>query len=323
MHKSYHGLFDQIAHQELIDSKAKFDRIMAACPSMIGRYQYVQNEKLFARTLRTMFDTADKCLTDDGTITFSCLRDSEREWAIWLENNPGKFEEIPDSRFLCWAGMAKDLANHDVFVGPNIEYMRFKSFRRVGSSATIKEHTIPDDVVMQEYNRVEKGNFVTPIDPNPKINEMDKWLAGRGLTPEAHKGSHYNPFKYWLVEFDHDMSNYIQIPLFPTNDRNFRWGLSDSVVNNHLNKINKGTWHAMGGDRVSRHHHRTHGLWLCYWMYQKFCNAGDKVLVPFGGHGEMTLAGLLSGCDMTVIEANAERYFINEDIIIEWQRTYG
>lgn len=322
MHRTYHGLFDQIAQQEFIDSKDTFDRIMAPCPTMVGRYEYVIDEEHFARTLRYMFDTADKCLTDEGTITFSCLRDSEREWAAWLSNNPGKFEEIPDSRFLVWGGIVKDFANHDVFVGPNIEYMRFKSFRRVGSNATIKEHTIPDDVPMHEFNRVDKGNFVTPIDPNPEINEADQWLMRRGIKPVIHKGKYYDPFKYWLVEFDHDMGNYIQIPLWPTNDRNFRWGLSDSVIN-HLNRKNKGTFHAMAGTPDARHHHRAKGLWLCYWMYQKFCDAGDKVLVPFGGHGEMTLAGLLSGCEITVVEANSWRYAINEDIVIEWQRAYG
>ena len=58
-------------------------------------------------------------------------------------------------------------------------------------------------------------------------------------------------------------------------------------------------------------------------MMKKFCNPGEKVLVPFGGEGEMTLAALLNGSEVTVVEASRNRAIINEDILIEWQRKFG
>ena len=320
MHKSYHQLFQKQAWSFQRD-KVPFDRIMAPCPSVIGRYSYVAGPSDFAQTLRTMFGTADRCLSEDGTITFSCLRDSEKEWAVWLQENPDKFEEVPNSRFLVWTGYVRDLNNNDVFVGNNIEYMRFKTFRRVGSDATLNDVTIPDDVVMDPFNRVEKGNFVTPIEPNPPVqDERDKWLAGRGMVPMVHKSVHYNPFKYFLVEFDHDMGNYIQIPShFPTNDPKFRFGLDISVINHVMDPNNKGSYHAMAG--INKY--RVYGTWLCWWMMQKFCNPSERVLIPFAGDGEMTLAGLFRGCDITTVEANEDRAKINEDILIEWERKFG
>jgi hypothetical protein len=321
MHKSVNQLFQKVATQYMRD-KVPFDRIMAPCPSVIGRTRYVAGPSDFAETLRGMFGVADRCLSENGTITFSHLRDASNEWGVWLQDNPGKFEEVPNSAFQVWTGYVKDLNNDDVFVGANIEYMRFKTFRRVGSTATVNDVVIPDDVVQKPFNRVEKGNFVAPIDTNhPVHNEADEWLLSRGMRPMVHKSVHYAPFKYFLVEMDHDEGNYIQIPSHhPTNQDNFRWGMTDEQYNHILDESNKGTYSVITapGDK-----YRVYGLWLCHWMMKKFCNPGEKVLVPFGGDGEMTLAALLNGSIVTVVEASRARSFANEDILVEWQRKFG
>ena len=321
MHKSYYQLFQNVAADFQRD-KVPFDRIMAPCPTMIGRWRYVAGQSDFAETLRSMFGVADRCLSENGTITFSHMRDASNEWAVWLKDNPGKFEEVPNSAFQVWTGYLKDLNNDDVFVGANIEYMRFKTFRRVGSTATVNDVVIPDDVVQKQFNRVEKGNFVAPVDENhPVQNEADRWLLGRGMKPMIHKSVHYAPFKYFLVEMDHDEGNYIQIPSHqPTNQDNFRWGMTDAQSSHILDGTNKGTYSVIASPGVK---HRVYGLWLCHGMMKKFCNPGEKVLVPFGGEGEMTLAALLNGSEVTVVEASRNRAIINEDILIEWQRKFG
>ena len=319
MHKSIFQRFQDIS-QEFQRDRVPFDRIMAACPTVSGRWQYVAGRSEFAETLRGMFGVADRCLSENGTITFSHMRDASAEWGVWLADNPGKFEEVPDSAFQVWTGYARDLNNNDVFVGPNIEYMRFKTFRRVGSTATANDVTLPGDLRLDTFNRVDKGNFVSPIDSNTYQNEMDQWLLRRGIKPVSSKESLWTPFKYFLVEMDHDPGNYIQVPGGqPTNNDDFRFGMSASQHKHISNLSNKGTRHVIASPQVR---HRVYGLWLCNWMMKKFCNPGEKVLVPFGGEGEMTLAALLNGCEVTVVEANTNRYIINEDILVEWQRTY-
>ena len=321
MHRSIHQLF-HVAGMELAEDGATYDRIMAPCPTMIGRWQYVKGPSDFAETLTAVFDVANRCLSPDGTITFSHMRDASAEWAVWLSDNPNVFEEVPDSAMQVWTGYARDLHNDNVFVGPNIEYMRFKTFRRVGSNATVNDVVIPDDVVMDPFTRVEKGNFVAPVDENhPVQDERDRWLAGRGMKPMTHKGIHYDPFKYFLVEMDHDEGNYVQVPSHhPTNDPDFRWGLTQHQMQHITNPENKGTYHVISSPNLGR---RMYGLWLCYWMMNKFCSPGEKVLVPFGGEGEMTLAALLYGSEVTVVEANANRAIVNEDIIIEYDRKFA
>ena len=64
-------------------------------------------------------------------------------------------------------------------------------------------------------------------------------------------------------------------------------------------------------------------MWLCYWMMQKFCNPGEKVLLPFAGDGEMTLAGLIHGVEITAVDASTPRAKLNEDIVVEWMRKFG
>jgi hypothetical protein len=141
------------------------------------------------------------------------------------------------------------------------------------------------------------------------------------MKPMTHKGIHYDPFKYFLVEMDHDEGNYVQVPSHhPTNDPDFRWGLSQHQMQHITNPENKGTYHVISSPNLGR---RMYGLWLCYWMMNKFCSPGEKVLVPFGGEGEMTLAALLYGSEVTVVEANANRAIVNEDIIIEYVRKFG
>ena len=320
MHKSYFQTFQNIS-KEFQRDKVPFDRIMAPCPTMSGRWQYIKGRSEFAQALRGMFGVADRCLSENGTITFSHMRDASAEWAVWLDQNPGKFEEVPNSAFQVWTGYARDMNNNDVFVGANIEYMRFKTFRRVGSSATVNDVTLPDDLTLAPYNRVAKGNFVAPVDKNTYQNEMDQWLLRRGIKPVGGKEFLWTPFKYFMVEMDHDEGNYIQIPGGqPTNNETFRFGMTDSQYNHITNPKNKGTYHVIASKNIK---HRVYGLWLCNWMMKKFCNPGEKVLVPFGGEGEMALAALLNQCEVTVVEANTQRYEINEDIIIEWQRRYG
>ena len=318
MHRIVNQLFQD---QAVIYQKDKvpFDRIMAPCPSIVGRYPYVKTNHDFVRTLGGMFSVAQRCLSDDGTITFSCHRDSEQEWAAWLSNNPGVFEEVPNSRMLVWNGYRRDLMNNDVFVGTNIEYMRFKTFRRVGSNATMNDVTIPDDVVMDPYNRVDKGNFLAPIDRNKVLNEADEWCIKRGCDPVEHIGRFVDPFKYWMVEFDHDMGTYIQIPKHPTRDDNFRWGMTEHQHAHIMDASLKGTNWVLAGHNK----HRVYGMWLCYWMMQKFCNPGEKVLLPFAGDGEMTLAGLIHGVEITAVDASTPRAKLNEDIVVEWMRKFG
>jgi hypothetical protein len=301
----------------------RYHRVISNTPIIPGRWRGVANPEAFEKAIYSTMDMAQNVLTPNGTITTNVGRgpafygqNELKRWQALNVDRTNGLEEVPETAFRVWYGTWRDLNNNDVLVHGRPENHHFKTFRRVGSTDTINNYTLPDSVPQIPINNVTKSPGLYPVDAHPSPDEGEQWLLDKGYDYRLKANNpNFEKFKAMLVEFDHNPGVYIQIPLPQEVPLGF-WGLSTKIIN-HLHE-GRGTRHAMG--RVEKY--ANHDIWLYYWMMKVFSNPGEDIVIPFAADGELTLAALMNGSVPTTIELNTNRHEINRDIIQEWQRSF-
>ena len=321
------SIYGNVIHEvkNLTESDTRYHRILSSTPIIPGRWPGVANEQALAEAIYATMDIGANCLTPNGTITTNVGRgpafNGQKELKAWQalnQDNENGLEEVPNSAFRVWYGTWIDLNNNDVFVHGRPENHHYKTFRRLGSDAGINSYTLPESVPQIAINEVTKSPGLYPIDHNPTPDEGQMWLYNKGYDFKRERDNpDFKKFKALLIEFDHDKGNYIQIPL-PQSTPLGMFDIDDKVHTHIHSLANRGSRHAV--NRIEKY--ANHDIWLYYWMSKVFTNTNERVLIPFAGDGEMTLATLMNGSTPTTIELNELRHEINRDIIYEWERNF-
>ena len=325
-------------HSKMIESGFEVDRIIADIPSFEGRWRGA-NGIQGTGTIRDLVSgtcrAAEKMIVNDGTFTVSCTGIAQEKLNEWVagEAFAANWELMPDSTWAMFRPYIRKVSTNEHFWGRRDDWTFVQTFRKKGSSATIKR----DDIVpgkkegwpanqyvssitshrmsFSEFpypssmNDVEVSAFRAPYHKGEhEAKEKQKWLAKKGITysevqtPSGLKvveilgaDSHFTDG--YVIQFDTDPANWYHLPK-RISDIDYL-GLNSEIVDMfHHNKY-QGCATLAGGN----HKH----VMLSAFILATHTKEGDRVLDPFCGFGSMAAACAIMNRDFIGVEMNKTR----------------